>query len=115
MSVVSRSENRVRMESPTHAAGIRLDYDGNKKKWLMTAFEKRADPAKTTDASGRSADRIETTQLSRSQTHDETIPQNAAKSQESEPSATPTTQTPNAATDAQRVNDIISAVEPRLK
>jgi hypothetical protein len=52
------------LESETHAAGVRLDYDGKSKKRLMTAFEKRVDPAKTTDANGRSAERIKATPLS---------------------------------------------------
>jgi hypothetical protein len=39
MSVFERSENRIRLRSKTHRAVVRLDYDGESKTWLMTAFE----------------------------------------------------------------------------
>jgi hypothetical protein len=42
MEVVRRSDNRVRLESGTHAAGVRLDYDGEAKRWLVTAYEREA-------------------------------------------------------------------------
>ncbi|MBY0301240.1 MAG: transglycosylase SLT domain-containing protein [Sphingomonas ginsenosidimutans] len=42
MEVVRRSDNRVRLESGTHAAGVRLDYDGDVKRWLVTAYEREA-------------------------------------------------------------------------
>ena len=41
MEVVSRSENRINLESKTHRAGVRLDWDGERKTWLMTMFEKK--------------------------------------------------------------------------
>ncbi|MGZ3184407.1 MAG: putative barnase/colicin E5 family endoribonuclease [Telluria sp.] len=41
MGVVSRSDNRIRLESSDHQAAVRLTWDGQAKKWLMTAFEKR--------------------------------------------------------------------------
>lgn len=41
MPVVSRSKNRINLESDIHKASIRLDYDGITKDWLLTAFEKR--------------------------------------------------------------------------
>jgi hypothetical protein len=40
MEVTQSSPNRVRLESPDHHAVVRLDYDGQAKKWLLTAFEK---------------------------------------------------------------------------
>lgn len=40
MTVVSRSENRVQLESDDHKGAVRLQWDGQAKKWLMTAFEK---------------------------------------------------------------------------
>lgn len=56
MEVTQRSENRIRLSSPNHRAVVRLDLDGEKKTWLMTAFEydenRRA--GKTTDRSGSS-------------------------------------------------------------
>lgn len=55
MEVVSRSENRVNLESKTHKAGVRLDWDGVRKTWLMTMFEKKgaSEPANgTTDITG---------------------------------------------------------------
>jgi N12 class adenine-specific DNA methylase len=50
MKVVSRSENRIRLENPGNSqAGIRLDWDGQAKHWLMSAFElgKRRDERST--------------------------------------------------------------------
>ncbi len=50
MQVTTRNSNRINLESTTHKATIRLEWDGNKKNWLLTAFEKE-NPAstKTTD------------------------------------------------------------------
>ena len=41
MEVVSRSENRINLDSKTHRADVRLDWDGERKTWLMTMFEKK--------------------------------------------------------------------------
>lgn len=41
MEVVSRTANRIRLESPTHKAAVRLDWDGQQQTWLMTAYELR--------------------------------------------------------------------------
>jgi len=32
-------QNRKRLESPTHQASVRLDWDGKSKNWLLTAYE----------------------------------------------------------------------------
>lgn len=53
MDVAQRTENRIRLSSDSHRAVVRLDLDGEKKTWLMTAFEfdgRRA--GKTTDRPG---------------------------------------------------------------
>lgn len=50
MRVRVRSENRIKLESADYRAVIRLDYDGRKKTWLLTAFEKKKDaPGVTQD------------------------------------------------------------------
>lgn len=51
MTVVSRSPNRVNLESSDHRAGVRLTWDGYTKQWLMTAFRKKTGggDATTTD------------------------------------------------------------------
>lgn len=51
MSVVNASANRMNLESDTHKAAVRLEWDGEKKTWLLTAFEKEAPASidKTTD------------------------------------------------------------------
>ncbi|MDR2905477.1 MAG: DEAD/DEAH box helicase family protein, partial [Helicobacteraceae bacterium] len=53
MEIKSKSENRIRLESDRHSASVRLDYNGEKKKWLLTAYEKEtsknATPAGTTN------------------------------------------------------------------
>lgn len=51
MKIVKRSENRINLESNTHKAAIRLEWDGVRKNWLLTAFEKEAPTPidKTTD------------------------------------------------------------------
>lgn len=41
LKVVERTENRVQLESETHKAAVRLEWDGKAKHWLLTAFEKR--------------------------------------------------------------------------
>lgn len=41
MHIVSRSENRIKLESDTHKASVRLTWDNQEKKWLLTAFEKK--------------------------------------------------------------------------
>lgn len=40
MHVISRNANRVNLGSNTHKTAVRLEWDGEKKKWLLTAFEK---------------------------------------------------------------------------
>lgn len=40
MTIKKVSGNRIQLESTEHLASIRLDWDGNKKTWLLTAFEK---------------------------------------------------------------------------
>ena len=50
MHVVQRSDNRVRLESASHQAAVRLTWDNQKKNWLLTAFEKKnSAPDNTTD------------------------------------------------------------------
>ena len=55
MSVVSRSKNRVNLESETHKAGVRLTWDGERKSWLLTAFKKETSASdKRTDTAATS-------------------------------------------------------------
>ena len=49
MKVKERSENRVNLESENHKAGIRLEWDGKEKQWLLTAFEKGSGDKTRTD------------------------------------------------------------------
>lgn len=42
MSVTSRSENRIQLESESDRAGIRLDWDGQSGAWLIRVYEKDA-------------------------------------------------------------------------
>lgn len=51
MEVVSRTDNRINLESKSHRAAVRLEWDGKKKNWLLTAFEKEKPTAidRTTD------------------------------------------------------------------
>ena len=60
MYVTTRSENRVQLESDTHRATVRLDWDNEKKNWLLTAYEKEnsvlgntTDTDKTSDGGKR--------------------------------------------------------------
>ncbi|SEL25761.1 hypothetical protein [Nitrosovibrio tenuis] len=48
MDVKTRSKNRVILESKDHRAIVRLDWDGDQKTWLMTAYEKRSGADTTT-------------------------------------------------------------------
>jgi len=45
-------ENRIQLESETGKAAVRLEWDGQQKKWLMTAFVKNASPAATSGRTG---------------------------------------------------------------
>jgi len=57
MRVTMRSENRVNLESDTHKGAVRLEWNGQRKTWLLTAFEKVADGASTrTDTTGLSGE-----------------------------------------------------------
>jgi hypothetical protein len=40
MEVVSRSKNRITLESEDHKAVVRLEWDGKAKQWLLTEFKK---------------------------------------------------------------------------
>lgn len=40
MTVVFKSDTRAQLESKDHRAGVRLQWDGNTKQWLLTAFKK---------------------------------------------------------------------------
>lgn len=54
MDVVSRTSNRIQLESPDHKAAVRLDWEGEKQTWLLTAFRKEgnAPPRRRTDVPG---------------------------------------------------------------
>ncbi len=52
MKVVSKNENRAVLESEDHKASVRLSWDGQAKKWLLTAFEKRDGASTRTDTAG---------------------------------------------------------------
>ena len=57
--IVKRSENRINLESETHKAAVRLTWNKEKKKWLLTAFEKKETPKsidKTTDTGDNPTD-----------------------------------------------------------
>lgn len=54
MEVTKRSKNRVMLESADHKGGVRLQWDGTSKKWLLTAFRKEG------EAKGDSTPRTDT-------------------------------------------------------
>ena len=59
MHIVKRSENRINLESDTHKAAVRLTWNKEKKKWLLTAFEKKETSEsidKTTDTDDNPTD-----------------------------------------------------------
>lgn len=59
MHIVNRSENRINLESDIHKAAVRLTWNREKKKWLLTAFEKKETPKsidKTTDTGDNPTD-----------------------------------------------------------
>ena len=66
MEVVKRSANRVQLESDTHKATIRLEWDNKKKTWLLTAFEKKnsaSDNTTDTDETAESGKQNDTATL----------------------------------------------------
>lgn len=58
MNVISRTANRINLESDSHKAAVRLEWDGERKNWLLTAFEKEAPTPidKTTDTGENQVD-----------------------------------------------------------
>lgn len=52
MHIVKRSVNRINLESETHKAAVRLTWNKEKKKWLLTAFEKK----ETSESIGKTTD-----------------------------------------------------------
>ena len=49
MNVVTNGKNRKILESKDHSATVRLDWDGEAKNWLLTAFKKRGATDTRTD------------------------------------------------------------------
>jgi hypothetical protein len=41
MTAVSVTPNRIGLESSTHKAAVRLQWNGQNKTWLLTGFEKK--------------------------------------------------------------------------
>ena len=56
MRVTKRSANRIKLESDSHQASVRLKWDNTKKNWLLTAFEKK------NSVSGNTTNTAETTE-----------------------------------------------------
>ena len=52
MEIVSRSENRIQLESERYQASVRLTWDSKKKNWLLTAFEKKNSASDNTTDTG---------------------------------------------------------------
>ncbi|TBY41587.1 hypothetical protein [Rhizobium leguminosarum] len=52
LDVETRSNNRIRLESADHKAVVSLDYHGEDKAWLITAFERDRSAGKTVDRPG---------------------------------------------------------------
>ena len=57
MHVVSRTENRINLESETHKAAVRLTWNEQKKKWLLTAFEKKNSALDNTTDTDKTSER----------------------------------------------------------
>ena len=57
MDVRQVTPNRVQLESADHKAGVRLDYDGDRKTWLLTAMRKNEAPASAVDRRADTGDR----------------------------------------------------------
>lgn len=55
MELVTDGKNRKILESPTHAATVRLDWNKENKKWLLTAYEKRGITDTRTDTTSNDA------------------------------------------------------------
>lgn len=57
MAIVSRTDNRIQLESADHKAAVRLEWDGKEQTWLLTAFRKEgnAPPQRRTDVPGKVA------------------------------------------------------------
>ena len=69
MKVISKSKNRIKLESENHFASIRLSWDNKEKHWLLTAFEKEESLASRTNIDKNLSDKEMTTSLNSSSTH----------------------------------------------
>lgn len=49
MDVAENVNGRVRLESPDHEAAVSLDWHGEQKAWLLTAYARREKPSPATD------------------------------------------------------------------
>jgi len=65
MRVTKRSANRAQLESESHQGAVRLQWDGQSKHWLLTAFEKGkegdgsgAEPRTDTPGTGKKGDSL---------------------------------------------------------
>ena len=75
------TERRIQLESKDHQAGIKLDWDGKKKTWLLTAFEKKTGNNTSTDTIDISG-KDDTARSSSSP--DKTIPQSSENATEND-------------------------------
>lgn len=80
MKVVSKSNNRIKLESDKYFASIRLEFDQKEKHWLLTAFEKEEPHISRTDIDTNLATKEMTTSLNSSDKS--IIPNQTNKSQE---------------------------------
>ena len=68
MSVASRSDNRINLESKKYKAAVRLTWNEESKTWLLTVFEKKPSATdKTTDTVGNQNDSRSDTALPRTE------------------------------------------------
>ena len=83
MHIVSQNETRIQLESERYKAAVRLTWDGERKTWLLTAFEKNSSVSdKTTD----------TTETSEGKQDDTALLQNTANSADKGTKNVPNTQ-----------------------
>jgi hypothetical protein len=82
LKVVERTSNRIQLESETHKAAVRLEWNGTAKKWLLTAFEKRVVGSGTTTDTTANGVEDDTARL---KSDEQTIPQSATESKSTLP------------------------------
>ncbi len=107
MRITSRSDNRINLESGSHQASVRLDWDSERKTWLLTAFEKKNSVStNTTDTVGT----LEESKVNDTATHQNTVSDDKGTTNNSDDQINNTSEAIRDITD--KIGAAVAEVEP---